>query len=112
MRKWFNYEFGHPRFAQNFAFHPPWVDCREISLIKPSDPQDRPLPPQDAHESSLRTPESYPNELAKHQRNAIKWAKREEKKRALLLWDDVEKKNAEGKFECCSKCKNGHNPDA
>ena len=38
VRKWFNYEFVHPRFAKNFAFHPPWGDCQEISLIKPSDP--------------------------------------------------------------------------
>ena len=36
--KWFSYEFVHPRFAQNFAFHPPWGDCREISFIKPNDP--------------------------------------------------------------------------
>ena len=65
MRKWFNYEFVAPRFAQNFAFHPPWGDCRELSLIKSNGPQERPPPPANAHESSLRTPASYPDELAK-----------------------------------------------
>nr|XP_020158077.1 triadin-like [Aegilops tauschii subsp. strangulata] len=99
----------------NFAFHPPWGDCREISLIKPSDPQERPSPPPNAHESSLRTPESYPDELAKRQRNAITRAKRAEKKMAReegnrrLLKDDVEKKKAEGKSEGRSKRK--HDPN-
>jgi hypothetical protein len=55
----------HPRFAQNFAFHPPWGDCREIGLIRPNDPQVRPLPPPNAHETSLCTPETYPDELDK-----------------------------------------------
>ena len=114
VRKWFSYEFVHPRFSQNFAFHPPWGDCREIALIKPNDPQERPPPPPNAHESSLHTPESYPDELAKRQRNAIKRAKREEKKKAheeenrRLLQEYVMKKKAEGKSEGCSKRK--HDP--
>jgi hypothetical protein len=116
VRKWFNYEFVHPRFAQNFAFHPPWGDCREISLIKPNGPKERPPPPPNAHESSLRTPESYPDELAKRQRNAIKRAKRAEKQKAReeenlrLLKDDVEKKKAEGKSE--GRTKRKHDPSA
>jgi len=40
VRKWFNYEMVAPRFAQNFAFHPPWGDCRELSLIKANGPQE------------------------------------------------------------------------
>jgi hypothetical protein len=104
VRKWFNYEMIHPGFAQNFAFHPPWGDYREIGLIRPNDPQERPPPPPNAHESSLRTPENYPDELAKRQRNALKRAKKAEKLRAReeencrLLKDDVEKKKAEGKI--------------
>lgn len=114
MRKWFNYEFVHPRFAQNFAFHPPWGDCREISLIKPNGPKERPPPPRNADESSLRTPESYPDELTNRQRNAIKRAKKAEKQKAHeeenlhLLKDDVEKKKAEGKFE--GRTKRKHDP--
>jgi len=72
----------HPRFVKNFAFHPPWGDCREIGLLRASDPQERPPPPPEAHESSLRTPDSYPDETAKRQKNAKKRAKKAEKERA------------------------------
>lgn len=72
VRTWFNYEFFHPQFAQNFAFHPPWDDCQEISLNKPQGPKER--PPPNANESSLHTPVSYPDEVAKRQRNAIERA--------------------------------------
>ena len=64
-----------------------------------------------AHESSLHTPESYPDELAKRQGNAIKRAKKAEKERAReeenrrLLKDDVDKKKAESKSEGHSKRK-------
>ena len=38
VRKWFHYKMIHPRFAKNFAFHPSWGDCREIGLVRASDP--------------------------------------------------------------------------
>ena len=60
----------HRRYAKNFAFHPPWGDCREIGLIRASDPQERPPPPPDADESSLKTPYFYPKEKAKRLKNA------------------------------------------
>ena len=66
----------HPHFAQNFAFLPPWGVCQEIALIRPNDPQVRPPPRANAHESSLKTPESYPDELAKPMKNAPKRAKK------------------------------------
>ena len=34
VKKWFNYKMVHPRYAKNFAFHPPWGDCCEIGLIR------------------------------------------------------------------------------
>src|SRR6266566_6872380 len=116
VRKWFNYQFVAPRFAKNFAFHPPWGDCRELSLIKANGPQERPPPPENADESSLRTPASYPEELAKRQRNAVKRAEKAEKKKAReeenlrLLKDDLKKKKAEEISE--GRTKHKHDPSA
>ena len=106
----------HPRFAKNFAFHPPWGDCREIGLIHPGDPQESPPPPADADKSSLRAPESYPDELANRRKNAEKRAKKAKKEQVLeeknhrLIKSDVEKKKAEGKAEHRSKLK--HDPSS
>mgnify|MGYP007126479468 CR=1 FL=1 len=69
----------HPRYAKNFAFHPPWGDCREIGPIREGEPQERPQPPPEAHESSLKTPDSYPEEKAKRLKNAEKRANKAEK---------------------------------
>lgn len=59
--------------------------------------------------SSLRTPASYLDELAKRHKNAEKRAKKAEKDKAReeenhhLIKDDLEKKKADGKAEGCSK---------
>ena len=85
-------------------------------MIKANGPQERPPPPANAHESSLRTPASYPEELAKRQRNAIKRAERAKKKKAKeeenlrLLKEDLEKKKAKGISEGLTKHK--HDPSA
>jgi hypothetical protein len=106
----------HPRYAKNFAFHPPWGDCREIGLVRARDPQERPPAPPTAHESSLKTPDSYPEEKAKHLLNAEKRAKKAEKKRAReeenvrLIKSDVKKKKAERESEGRSKHK--HDPNS
>ena len=114
VRKWFNYKMVHPRYAENFAFHPPQGDYREIGLIWAGEPQQRPPPPPDAHESSTKTPDSYPEEKAKRLKNAEKRAKKAAKDQAKeeenhrLIKSDVKKKKAEGKSEGRSKCK--HDP--
>lgn len=114
VRKCFHYKPVHPRFTKNFTFHTPWGDCREIGFLHASDPQERPPPPPDADESSLKTPASYPNELAKRQKNAKKRAKKAEKDKAReeenrrLIKSDIEKKKAEGKSE--GRCKRKHDP--
>ena len=106
----------HPWFAKNVAFHPPWCDCREIGLLRASDPQERPPPPPDADESSLKTPAFYPDELAERQKNAEKRAKKVEKEWAReeenhqMLKYEVEKKKAEGKSEWHSTRK--HDPSS
>ena len=58
----------HPRYAKNFAFTPPWGDLHAIWLLKTNDPNERPPPPPNAHESSLMRPIDYPQELAKRMR--------------------------------------------
>jgi hypothetical protein len=114
VRKWFNYMMVHPRYAKNFAFHPPWGDCREIGLIQAGEPQQRPPPPPDAHESSTKTPDSYPEEKAKCLDNAENWAKKARKEQAKeeenhrLIKSDIEKKKADGKAE--RRMKNKHDP--
>ena len=93
----------HPQYAKKFSFHPPWGDCREIGLIKEGKPLQRPPPPPDVDESSIKTPDSYPKEKAKSLKNVEKCAKKaaegqakEEENRHLIKLD-VEKRKAEGK---------------
>ena len=73
--------------------------------MRASDPQERPPPPPDADESSLRTLASYPDELDKRQKNSEKRAKKAEKERAReegnrrVTNTDIAKKKADGKSE-------------
>ena len=78
-------------------------------------PQQRPPPPLDAHETSIKTPDSYPEEKAKHLKNAEKHAKKDAKDQAKeeenrrLIKSDIEKRKAEGKYE--RRTKNKHDPN-
>ena len=114
VKKWFNYKIVHPRYAKNFAFHPPWGEFHEIGLIRVGRLQERPPPPPDAHESSIKTLDSYPKEKTKRLKNAENHAKKAAKDQAkedenrCLIKSGVEKKKAEGKDECPTK--NKHDP--
>jgi hypothetical protein len=110
--KWFNYQELPPRYAKLFAFHSPWGDVREIPLIPQGAEAVRPPPPANPHQTSVMTPEDFPQEVIKHcqatEKRAKQAAKREAKEveNVRLLKGDLEKQKAKG------RTKRVHDPNA
>nr|XP_020169010.1 uncharacterized protein LOC109754516 [Aegilops tauschii subsp. strangulata] len=90
------------------------VPSEDSTQRRRSEPQESPLPPPEAHESYLKTPDSHLEEKSKRIKNAEKGAKKAEKDQAReevnrhLIKSDIEKKKAEAKLEGRSKHK--HDP--